>query len=206
MKPERPLTPAEFRSLTGVSRETLDRLEAYLALLVTWQRAVNLVGARSLGDPWRRHLLDSAQLYPHINKQDSTVDLGSGAGLPGLVLAIMGVRPVTLVEADLRKAEFLREAARVTATDVAIRVGRIEAVATSPASVVCARALAPLKRLLGWAARWLAGDGVCLFLKGREAEGEIAEAAASWRFTLDRLPSRTDPDGVILRIGALSHA
>lgn len=205
MKTERPLTPAEFRSLTGVSRETLDRLEAYLGLLGQWQRAVNLVGARTLADPWRRHMLDSAQLYPYINRQDTVADLGSGAGLPGLVLAIMGVRPMALVEADVRKAEFLREAARVTATDVAIRVGRIETVEPSPSSVVCARALAPLKRLLGWAARWLAGDGICLFLKGREAESEIAEATAAWRFTIDRLPSRTDPDGVILRIGALSH-
>ncbi|MGE0254749.1 MAG: 16S rRNA (guanine(527)-N(7))-methyltransferase RsmG [Alphaproteobacteria bacterium] len=205
MKPERPLTPAEFLKMTGVSRETLDRLEAYLALLRQWQGAVNLVGPRTLLDPWRRHMLDSAQLHPLLPARGGAVDLGSGAGLPGLVLAIMGGSPVTLVEADARKAEFLREAARVTATEVSIRVGRIEALAPTPAAAVCARALAPLKKLLGWAARWLAEGGICLFLKGRDADGEVAEAARSWRFAVDRLPSRSDPDGVILRIGALSH-
>ncbi|MBM3558414.1 MAG: 16S rRNA (guanine(527)-N(7))-methyltransferase RsmG [Alphaproteobacteria bacterium] len=205
MKSGRPLTPAEFQSLTGVSRETLGRLEAYLDLLGRWQRAVNLVGTRTLDDPWRRHILDSAQLFPLVPREASLVDLGSGAGLPGLVLAILGVRRVGLVEADGRKAEFLREAARVTGSELAIHVGRAELLPPVPADFVCARALAPLKRLLGWAARWLAAGGMCLFPKGRDADGEIVEAGRSWHFAVERLPSRTEPDGVILRIGDLRH-
>src|SRR5918912_3476535 len=110
-----PLTPEGFAELVPVSRETLDRLAAYLDLLRRWQRTINLVGAATLDDPWRRHLLDSAQLLRFLPEGvRRLVDLGSGAGLPGLALAILGVPEVHLIESDRRKAAFLREAARAT--------------------------------------------------------------------------------------------
>ena len=103
------LSAAEFRQATAVSRETLERLQTYLALLARWQKKINLVGPSTLADPWRRHVLDSAQLLPHIAPGSSLVDLGSGAGFPGLVLAIMAQLDVHLVESDLRKTVFLQE-------------------------------------------------------------------------------------------------
>src|SRR5215213_13399 len=111
---ERPLTPEGLTALVPVSRETVERLGVYLDLLRRWQRTINLVAASTLADPWRRHILDSAQLIRFVPGDAARlVDLGSGAGLPGLVLAIMGLPDVHLIESDRRKAAFLREAARV---------------------------------------------------------------------------------------------
>src|SRR5258708_15513926 len=126
----RPLDPHGFAALSGVSRETLARFEAYAELLVRWSARINLVAASTIGDLWRRHFLDSAQLFAHVPQgAQSLIDLGSGAGFPGLVLAISGVSGVELIEADARKCAFLHEAARIAATSVTIHNARIEAVA-----------------------------------------------------------------------------
>jgi 16S rRNA (guanine527-N7)-methyltransferase len=200
-----PLTPQGFASeMAGVgvdvSRETLRRLEGYLGLLRRWQRAVNLVGASTLSDPWRRHILDSAQIAPHVPRAAETVlDLGSGAGLPGLVLALLGVPGMHLVESDGRKAQFLREAARVTQAPVAIHAIRIEQLELR-ADVVTARALAPLPRLLDLAARFLKADSVCLFLKGDTALDELTRARQSWHMHSEIVPSRSGAGGVLLKL------
>ena len=171
------LTPDEFAALTGVSDETLARLEAYAELLANWSARINLVAASTLADPWRRHFLNSAQLHPLIPAAaDSLIDLGSGAGFPGLVLAIMGIPGVELVEADARKCAFLREAARVAAASVTIRNARIESVAARPVSVVTARGCAPLDRLLVYSQRFIGPETVCLFPKGEQARQELAAA------------------------------
>ncbi|HUB94696.1 MAG TPA: 16S rRNA (guanine(527)-N(7))-methyltransferase RsmG, partial [Stellaceae bacterium] len=116
-----------FARLMPVSRETLERLDAYVGLLRAWNRRINLVGATTLGDPWRRHILDSAQIHPHLPRGARVlVDLGSGAGLPGAVLAAMGVPEVHLVDSDQRKAAFQREASRVMALPLAIHAERAE--------------------------------------------------------------------------------
>ena len=135
------LTPDGFAALTGVSRETLARLEAYAELLKRWSGRINLVSRNTLGDLWRRHFLDSAQLLPFIpDKARSLVDLGSGAGFPGLVLAILGVQGVALIESDKRKCVFLREAARIATAPAKIVDSRIETVKPHPVDVVTARA------------------------------------------------------------------
>jgi 16S rRNA (guanine527-N7)-methyltransferase len=194
-----PLTPDAFAALTGVSRETLERLRAYAGLLMTWAARINLVASSTLADPWRRHFLDSAQLFPLIPEEaQSLVDLGSGAGFPGLVLAIMGIPGVELVEADARKCAFLREAARVTASPVAIRNARIEAVPARAVSVVTSRGCAPLGRLLQYSQRFIGPETVCLFAKGEQAGQELAVAQQQWDFDVTSHPSRTDPRGVIL--------
>ena len=200
-----PMTPDGFRSATGVSRETLARLEAYADLLRRWQRTVNLIGTSTLPDLWRRHMLDSAQLHDHLPVTAKTlIDIGTGAGFPGMVLAIMGGPRVHLVESDQRKAAFLREAARVTGAAVDVHALRIEAMASLGADVVTARAVAPLSVLIGYAAGQIGPDGICLFLKGRQVDQELTDSAKIWHMQVDRLPSISDPSGTILRIGAIT--
>jgi 16S rRNA (guanine527-N7)-methyltransferase len=201
-----PLGMAGFAKLTGVSRETLDRLAKYVELLNSWTRRINLVGRDTLGDVWRRHILDSAQLFPLIPREARRlVDLGSGAGLPGLVLSIMGVPEVHLIESDGRKAVFLREAVRVTGAPAIIHAQRIDRVSVSAADVVTARALAPLSELLAISERFLGPQTVCIFPKGRMVEEELTEAAKAWHIRLDRQPSLTDPSGCILRLEAIAR-
>jgi 16S rRNA (guanine527-N7)-methyltransferase len=196
-----PLGPEGFAELVSVSRETLARLEAYAELLIRWSARINLVGRDTLPDLWRRHILDSAQLRRLIpNSAKSLIDLGSGAGLPGLVLALLGVPGVELVEADSRKAAFLREAARITAAAVSIRPCRIQAVSPHPVNVVTARACAPLARLLGLAAPFLAPDTVCLFPKGERYNEELTLARKAWTMNVSVEQSLSDRRGVILRL------
>ena len=194
-----PLEPAGFAALAGVSRETLARLEAYAELLRQWSARINLVAASTLPDLWQRHFLDAAQLLPLVPVGTrSLVDLGSGAGFPGLVLAVIGVRGVELVEADARKCAFLREAARIAAASVAIHNARIESMSPRAADVVTARAVAPLDRLLVLAERFIGERTVCLFPKGERAGQEVADAAHTWKMDVASHDSRTDPRGAIL--------
>jgi 16S rRNA (guanine527-N7)-methyltransferase len=201
-----PLGIEGFAKLSGVSRETLDRLAKYVELLNSWTRRINLVGRNTLGDVWRRHILDAAQLFPLIPREARTlVDLGSGAGLPGLVLSIMGVPEVHLIESDGRKAVFLREAVRVTRASAILHAQRIDRVPALAADVVTARALAPLPELLALSERFIDPGTVCLFLKGRMVEEELTEAAKTWHTRLDRQASLTDPSGCILRLEAIAR-
>ena len=185
----------------ALTPEATERLSTFAALLRQWNRRINLVAPADIDDLWRRHILDSAQLAELIPPApDSFADLGSGAGFPGLVLAIVSGRPVHLVESDQRKAAFLREAARLTGAAATIHAVRAEAVALPPQALVTARALAPLPTLLAWAAPLLAADGICLFPKGRGVEAELTAAAAGWHMRVERLSSRLEPGATILRI------
>jgi len=196
-----------------VSRETLQRLESFAALLEHWNRAINLVGKNSLGDLWRRHILDSAQLLDLLPPAPGTrarvlVDLGSGAGFPGLILAILGAGSVHLVEADRKKAAFLRAAARETGTEVAVHNLRIEDLAPPAADVVTARALAPLSRLLAYAAPILgppARGGVALFPKGRSLDQELTDSRQKWMMRTEIFASRSDPEGRVVRLSGLAR-
>lgn len=201
-----PLGPAGFAKLANVSRETLDRLTKYVDLLVSWNRRINLVGRNTIGDVWRRHILDSAQLFPLIPREARRlVDLGSGAGLPGLVLAIMGVPEVHLIESDLRKAAFLREAVRITEAPAIIHARRIDRVPPFVADIVTARALAPLPELLAISERFLGPKTICLFLKGRMVDEELTNARETWHIRVDRQPSLTDSSGCILRLEGIAR-
>ncbi len=202
-----PLTPEQFARKAGVSRETLARLEAYVGLLRSWNRRINLVGPRTLGDVWRRHILDSAQLLRHLPARCGTVlDLGSGAGLPGLVLAILGAPGMHLVESDARKCAFLREAARIAAAPVTIHATRIETVPAFPADVITARALAPLSTLLDHAEQFVTTHSILLFLKGEGVQEELTAARKAWKMEAAVLPSLSDPSGAILRLEKVTRA
>lgn len=201
-----------FTDHLNVSRETMERLEVYNKLLQKWNRSINLVSKTTLQDPWRRHFVDSAQLYDfRAESSGNWTDLGSGAGFPGIVLAILhaGECKTTkfhVYESDQRKCSFMRTVLRETGTTADIHTARIENAEPIKASVVSSRALAPLNKLLGFASPFLAHDGKCLFLKGRGCDSEIEEARKDWNFDLREEQSVTASDAVILEISGIDSA
>ncbi|MBE24391.1 MAG: 16S rRNA (guanine(527)-N(7))-methyltransferase RsmG [Rhodospirillaceae bacterium] len=197
--------PTDFRSATGVSRETLEKLQLYCSLLLTWQRRSNLIGKSTIDDIWHRHFLDSAQLMKLCKPGSSRlVDFGSGAGFPGMVLALMGQTGVELVESSGKKCLFLEEVSMSTKTPVTISRVRFEKVPRpDPADVVTARAVAPLQQLLDDVSRWVKPDGVALLHRGSTVDVEILEAAQYWDFKVVRHPSITNPSGAILEISGI---
>lgn len=201
------MTPEVFAEAADVSRETLERLRRYADLLVRWNRRINLVGQGTLPALWRRHMLDSAQLFPLVGDVKAPlVDLGSGAGFPGLVLAAMGAQDVHLIEADKRKCAFLGEAARAMGVCVSVHASRIEAVAPFIAHTIVSRAAAPLPELLHLAEKFCGKHSILLFLTGRTVDRELTRARKEWNMRVRRIPSRTDPQGKILRLEAISRA
>lgn len=203
--------PEEFAAASGVSRETLARLKAYAGLLADWNARHNLVSSASLADIWRRHFWDSAQLAAFIPAEaKSLIDLGSGAGFPGLVLAILlRERPnsrAVLYEATAKKCAFLAAAVQATGAAAEIRNTRIEQAKPESFDVVTARACAPLAKLFAYAQPFQAADTVNLFLKGQSVASELTEASKSWKVKLIRHQSRSDPSGTILEIRELVAA
>ncbi len=173
----------------------------FTKLLLRWNEKINLIGRADVKHLRSRHIIDSLQLAALVPKEvRRAIDLGSGAGFPGLVLAIATGVTFDLVEADHRKAAFLREAIRVTGASAQVYAQRIEACALTPCAMVTARALAPLPALLALAAPMLSPGGICLFPKGENADREISDAASAWTMRVERHISRTDRSGVILRI------
>lgn len=202
------MTPEEFAAAADVSRETLARLKAYDAALVEWSAKMNLIARSTFEDRWRRHYLDSAQLFPLLPKgAKSLVDLGSGAGFPGLVLAAMGAERglrVTLIESTGKKAAFLAAAAAAMAlNNCSVIPERIESITISPPDVITARALARLDKLLGYAAEIAAEKTLCLFLKGQDVEDELTEATKSWHMKVVRHASLTSPGSTVLAVSNL---
>lgn len=193
----------------NVSRETL---EEFADLVRKWNPAINLVSKTSLLNMWERHFVDSLQLHKLIPINAKTcMDIGSGGGFPGIVLAIASrtsnpLRHFTLVESDQRKATFLREAARQLALNVTVISERVETLAPQGADLLSARALAPLTKLLEWALAHLNAQGVCIFPKGTTYKEELADARELFDFDLEVIPSQTDPNGAILKICRIVHA
>ena len=200
-----PFGPEEFAAATGVSRETVTRLKAYADLLMDWNARHNLVAKSTLSDLWHRHFWDSAQLAPLIPAQARTLgDLGSGAGFPGLVLALL--RPeltVTLHEATTKKCAFLQAVADRVGAKIAIRNSRLEDLPARAFDVVTARALAPLPRLLQYAYPFTGPNSVCLFLKGQNVGAELTEAHKYWTMQASQVPSQTEPSAAIVIVRKL---
>jgi 16S rRNA (guanine527-N7)-methyltransferase len=194
-----------------VSRETFERLEHYLALLNKWNPRINLVSPTTLAEAWTRHFIDSAQIFNLAEGvSDNWVDMGTGGGFPGMVIAIISAelqsnRQITMIESDQRKCAFLRNVARETGVGVQVLSKRIDQVEPQNAGVVSARALASLPQLLGFAGRHMATDGIALFPKGRSWREEIAEARLSYSFQHEAIESKTNPEAVVLRIGEIEH-
>ena len=192
--------------MTGLPPDVLARLTVHVEMLRRWRRRVNLVASASLADVWRRHVLDSVQLQPLLPRRAGTlIDLGSGAGFPGLVLAILGGPRVHLVESNARKCAFLRAANRATEAGAVVHKARAENLRGFTADVVTARALAPLDRLLDYAVPLLEEGGRCLFLKGRKADQELTDSRKRWTMRVTRIESASDPSGVILKLEDVSR-
>jgi 16S rRNA (guanine527-N7)-methyltransferase len=196
--------------LAFVSRETIDRLACYVDLLLRWNRTINLIAHGDEAAVWERHVADSLALLPLLPPEfPHAIDIGSGAGLPGILLAIATERTFHLIESDQRKAAFLREAVRVTGASAIVHAIRVENLDIAPALLITARAAAPLSRLLGWSARLLASGGVCVFPKGRGVEDELTATGIEWNMRVERFRSPTNPSATILRISEVtstSHA
>lgn len=185
-----------------VSRETLEKLETYERLLLKWQKAINLVGPATLEDLAERHFFDSAQMFRYITDIDvKLADMGSGGGFPGMILAILGVKEVHLIKSDVRKATFLREVSRETATPVTIHDKRVEDCKIEGIGVVTARALAALKELVTHTHNLAPTQTVYgLFAKGLQHGDEIDKARKEWDFDIEVFASETDISGKILRV------
>ncbi len=210
---------ADFAQAFGVSRETSRRLETYAELLRTWQKSINLVAPSTVDDVWHRHFADSAQLLALAPVGAIRwLDLGSGAGFPGLVVGLLlaerGECRLTLIESDARKCAFLREVIRQTGLGPLVAVDivaeRIETAANTTkvgvTDVISARALAPLDRLLGWCQPFFGPTTVALLPKGRDVAAEFVAARRLWAFEADLVASRTLKDGRIVAVRALRPA
>jgi 16S rRNA (guanine527-N7)-methyltransferase len=202
---------ARALKLIHVSRETGARLDRFADLLINWQNRINLVAPSTLPNLWTRHIADSLQLLTLVEAPILWVDLGSGGGFPGLIVACaLAEKPgalVHLVESNQKKASFLREAARVTGAPAKVHAVRIEDfVAGFPdqPDVVSARALAPLQELFSEAYPLLKTGAKGLFPKGQDVEAELTEASKYWKFDYGLAPSLTSPDGQIVVVRSLA--
>lgn len=201
----------KFRRSFDVSRETIERLSQYVALVEKWNPRINLVSKNSLSEIWERHIVDSAQVFEFGAYDGKWADIGSGGGFPGIVAAILAkdVAPAcefVLVESDLRKSAFLRTVVRETQLNAIVVGDRIEKIPSLEAKTLTARALAPLDTLLGFAKIHLAPDGKAIFPKGASFRTEIKKARENWNFELEEFQSTTDTEATILRVGAISNA
>lgn len=197
-------------SMLSVSRETEAQLQTFVDLLEKWNAAINLVSKASIDQVWQRHILDSVQIFDYGKTAKQWLDVGSGGGFPGLVVAILATEKapemqVTLVESDQRKATFLRAACQSLGLRAIVLSDRAEALAPQAADVVSARALAPLPQLCALAQQHLAPNGTAIFLKGKSFAAEIAEARKNWNFALESHASITDPSAVVLVLKGISH-
>ena len=195
------MTPDQVGELLNVSRETIKKFQAYLTLLEKWQRRINLVSNSTLTEAWQRHILDSGQLAAHYPPQTKHIlDVGSGAGFPGLVLAIMGGVTVDLVESDQRKAVFLSTVIRELGLPAKVHNQRIETMPNLRPDVITARALASVPKLLNLIEIQLHPDCACLFLKGASVEDELTNLQSYSTMVATTYPSLSGLTGVVLEL------
>lgn len=198
-------------TLTDVSRETIDKLRTFADLAAKWTMRINLIAKSTVPDIWNRHILDSAQLYQYAPPFGAWVDIGSGGGFPGIVMAIMAAEKnvsatFTLIESDARKSTFLRTAARDLQLSVKVITARIETAEAQNADVLSARALGSLADLFPHAARHLKPEGTALFMKGRRHQEEIRALQPNWTYAMTEHPSMTDEQSRILSFKRISRA
>lgn len=196
--------------LSFVSRETMDKLRTFEALALKWTKKINLVSSGDAAHLWERHIMDSVQIYPLAPETGDWLDIGSGGGFPGLIAAIIGhemapQRKFTLVDSDQRKCAFLRTASRELDLDVKVLAARVDEIPPLGAEVLSARAMDDLSSLLHHAERHLGPHGTALFPKGESWQQENEAAMKFWSYSLEVIPSETNPDATILKIKELTR-
>jgi 16S rRNA (guanine527-N7)-methyltransferase len=191
----------------NVSRETSARLDSFVAELARWQKIKNLIGPSALPEIWSRHIADSLQLHAIAPEQGLWLDIGSGGGFPGIVLAMLrtehSLGQVHMIESNGRKCAFLRHVIRTCGLDAVVHEGRIEAIMPSldlPAKFVSARALAPLAQLVDWSKALLRNGALGIFPKGQDVEIELGQVSTSWALSTELRQSQTDPSGKIVLV------
>lgn len=203
---------AAFLDACSVSRETLERLERFEALILKWNKTINLIAKSTEPEIWTRHFLESAQSLQYRPVTGTRwIDLGSGGGFPAMIVAILAKEEaqdltVTCVESDIRKGAFLRSAAGELEVSLSVATRRIEEMPAQDADVLSARALAPLSKLLGYAERHLGETGRCIFLKGERWRQEVEEALENFRFSFENHPSPSNPASAILVVKEVTRA
>jgi 16S rRNA (guanine527-N7)-methyltransferase len=194
----------EAAATGDIGSDARARLDVFARLLVRWNPTIKLVSDQDIANLWTRHIADALQIVRHIPPQvDHAIDLGSGGGFPGLVLALATNIHFDLIEADSRKAAFLQEAVTLTKTNATVHANRAQEVALPARMLITARALAPLPRLLELAQPFVAEGGICLFPKGEQADLEIRDAHKDWIMDLQQIPSSTSSKGRVLRVSGL---
>ena len=201
-------TYEKFSSHVFVSRETYEKLSVFENILIKWQNSINLISRSTIKSIWTRHFLDSAQLYKFVrNLEGNIIDFGTGAGFPGMVLAIMGKKNIHLVEADFKKCVFLKEIAMLTETDITIHNCRIENLSFINVDLITSRALASLSKLIDYVEIFInksLGEKQelpkLLFLKGKSYYSEVIELSKNKKISFKEYPSITDRNGRILYI------
>ena len=207
--PAPPMDAAGFAAISGATPAQVADLERFRSLLAERNQVMNLVGPATLPDFWSRHAWDSAQLLKLAPEARAWADLGAGAGMPGIVLAILGKGQlgfhVDLVESMTKRARFLAEVVEALGLPATVHNARAESLDLA-VEIVTARACAPLWRLLGYARPYLQGGATGLFLKGQDVVSEMSEAARYWEYEADVVPSKSDPRGRIVRVKRLGRA
>ncbi|VAX07671.1 16S rRNA (guanine(527)-N(7))-methyltransferase [hydrothermal vent metagenome] len=206
------LTEKTFAQKTNVSRGTMANIRIYANLLTKWQKKINLVSQSTMPDLWSRHFYDSFQLKAHLSglnvEKTKILDIGSGAGFPGLLLSMLGLGEFHMVESNNKKCAFMRQVIRETNCNVVIHNERIENIRPFHVDYIISRACAPLNKLFDLSWNFIHEDTICLFLKGQTAEKEIAEAQRYWTFEVEKFTSVTQDRGMLLKVShikALGH-
>jgi len=206
------LTEKTFAEKTSVSRETLANIRIYANLLTKWQKKINLVSQSTMPDLWSRHFYDSFQLKTHLSglnvEKTKILDIGSGAGFPGLLLSMLGLGEFHMVESNNKKCAFMRQVIRETNCNAVIHNERIENIRSFHVDYIISRACAPLNKLFDLSRNFIHEDTICLFLKGQTAEKEIAEAQRNRTFEVEKFTSVTQDRGMLLKVShikALGH-
>lgn len=197
----------KFQQFANVSRETTEKFRLYAEELSKWQRRINLISPTTIHAIWERHFADSVQLANFLpNGNHELIDIGSGAGFPGLPISLVTQKSTILIERDSRKAAFLRAAIHRTAAPAHVYLGNAQAFQHSGPSVLVARAVASINSILEYVAHLITPTTYILLLKGRKAQDELTDASERWTMTVDVHPSRTSPDGVIVRLANIRRA
>lgn len=188
-----------------ISPSQISALENYVDCLLVENQLYNFIGKSTINDIWHRHILDSIQLVKHLNNfTDKLADFGSGAGFPGLILSIAGVKEIHLIEKAFRKADFLRKVKNISPNKIFVQQKKLEEINGYKFDCIVSRALAPLDKLLNYSNDFLNENGYCLFLKGKNLPQEIALAKQNFNFTFELFPSITNKESNIIKITNLS--